>query len=321
MHEHQLEAKAIERALDQAQKILIISHQSPDGDTVGSANALAELLHSRGKQVQLFCIHPLPDYLRYLPHAHRYSADERLFDLHFDLVLIVDSASLEYAGIDNYLPKLSGNPLVINIDHHFTNTQFGHHNLILASASSTCEIVARLFRHWNLAITPRLANCLITGIITDTNGLKNPATKYATLEITAFLIRCGADLQGIYRATHHQKSLAQLHVWGLALSRLKKNQRYNIAVTYINDDDLAQLKQDADSLEGLANYLAVLQEADIILVLKQDQDVLRGSLRTLFDHIDVSKLAQALGGGGHKKAAGFILPGRLVVHDTGLTIE
>ncbi|MFH0873919.1 MAG: DHH family phosphoesterase [Candidatus Komeilibacteria bacterium] len=321
MHDHQLEAKAIEQALDRAEKILIISHQSPDGDTVGSANAWAELLLQQGKQIQLFCLHPVPANINYLPHSHRYTAEERIFDLHFDLVLVVDSSSLEYAGVHELIPNLAGQPIIINIDHHITNTQFGHHNLVIVAASSTCEIITRLFRHWNIEISPRLANCLLTGIITDTSGLKNPATKHLTLEITAHLIQQGADLYDIYRATHHQKSMGQLQIWGLALSRLQKNQRYNIAITYINDDDLRQLGETTESLEGLANYLAVLQEADVVLVLKQDQDVIRGSFRTPFDHIDVSRLAQVMGGGGHKKAAGFILPGKLVIQSGKIMIE
>lgn len=321
MHDHQIEANAIKQTIDQSRQILIISHRSPDGDTVGAATALAEALLALGKEIQLFCTDPLPAYLHYLPNTHRYSNDEHVFDLHFDLVIVVDSGNLLYAGVDQLIPRLSGTPPIINIDHHVTNTSYGQHNLVIVTASSASEIVGRLLRYWNMDITERMANCLITGIVTDTSGLRNPATKHTTLEIAAYLTRRGADINQVYRLTHHQKTVDQLRLWGLALSRLKKSQTLNLVTTYINDQDLQEYGLTADSLEGLANYLAVLHEAEIVMVLKQKDDVVHGSLRTPFDHVDVSKLAQALGGGGHKKSAGFTVTGKLIIRDNQLIVE
>lgn len=120
--------------------------------------------------------------------------------------------------------------------------------------------------------------------------------------------------------TFENKPLAQLQLWGLALSRLKKIKKYNLAVTYVTHEDLVNLNLTTEAMEGLANYLSILQEVRTILVLKIDEDLIRGSFRTAFETPDVSKVAQALGGGGHKKAAAFRLPGKLLIDGDRWTI-
>jgi phosphoesterase RecJ-like protein len=313
MLNHQPQAEQIKQTIDRAQSILIVSHQSPDGDTLGVGNAWIEYLLSRGKRVRAFCLDPLPEYLQFLPNNHHYTTDQEVFKQQFDILLVVDAGSLQYAGIVDLIPLLPSNIQIINIDHHQTNPLFGHQNLVITSASSTCEVVARLFRHWHVPMTKRLAHCLLTGILTDTGALRNPATGHLTLETAAHLTAAGADMNQILSYTFENKPLAQLQLWGLALSRLKKIKKYNLAVTYITHEDLISLNLTTEAMEGLANYLSILQEARTILVLKTDEDLIRGSFRTAFETPDVSKVAQALGGGGHKKAAAFRLPGKLII--------
>lgn len=316
MQNHLLEARAIRDHLDAAQSILIISHQSPDGDTLGSGNAMIEYLLRQGKKVTAFCLDPLPAYLHYLPHNHYYTSSYGVFAHTYDAVVVVDSGSLEYAGVKDLIPILPNNPTLINIDHHQTNPLYGQQNIVITQASSTCEVIARLFHHWEVILDRSLAQCLLTGIITDTSGLKNPATNHLTIGVVSKLIRAGADIQDIYRKTHHQKSINQLRLWGLALSRLKMNKKHRIASTYIRHEDLDEHGVTGESLEGIANYLAVLSDARVILVLKTEPGIVRGSFRTPFNKPDLSRLAQTLGGGGHKKAAGFLLPGELITEGT-----
>jgi len=320
MLQYQQQAESIKQTIDQAQSILIVAHQSPDGDTLGVGNAWIEYLLSRGKRVQAFCLDPLPEYLSFLPNNHHYSTDQSLFNQPFDILLVLDAGSLEYAGIAALIVSLPSTTKIINIDHHQTNPLYGHHNLVITTASSTCEVVTRLFRHWHIPLTKRLAQCLMTGVLTDTGALRNPATSHLTLETTAHLIAAGADMNQIISRTFENKPVPQLRLWGLALSRLKKIKKYNLAVTYITYEDLATHALTPEAIEGLANYLAVLNEAQTILVLKVDPEMIRGSFRTSFDKPDVSKVAQALGGGGHKKAAAFRLAGKLEINGDTWTI-
>ncbi len=320
MLQHQREAEQIKQTIDQAQSILIVSHQSPDGDTLGVGNAWIEYLLSRGKRVRAFCLDPLPEYLQFLPNNHHYTTDQEIFKQQFDVLLVLDAGSLQYAGIVELIPLLPTTIQIVNIDHHQTNPLYGHYNLVITSASSTCEVVTRLFRHWHIPITKRLAQCLLTGVVTDTGALRNPATGHLTLETSAHLIAAGADMNQIISYTFENKPLPQLQLWGLALSRLKKIKKYNLAVTYITHEDLTRLNLTTEAMEGLANYLAILNEARTILVLKIEPDLIRGSFRTPFDKPDVSKIAQALGGGGHKKAAAFRLPGKLIIDGNSWTV-
>ncbi len=313
MLNHQPQAEQIKQTIDQAQSILVVSHQSADGDTLGVGNAWIEYLLSRGKRVRAFCRDPLPTYLQFLPNNHHFTTDQEIFRQPFDILLVLDAGSLNHAGIDDLVPLLPTPLTIINIDHHQSNALFGHQNLVIATASSTCEVVARLFHHWRVPITKRLAHCLLTGILTDTGALRNPATGYLTLETAAQLTAAGADMNQILSYTFNNKPLAQLQLWGLALSRLRRNKKYNLAVTYVTHDDLTSLNLTVEAMEGLANYLSVLQGPQALLLLKVDPDLIRGSFRTAFDKPDVSKLAQALGGGGHRKSAAFRLPGKLIV--------
>ncbi len=320
MQNHQIQAKVIYDACQRAVSILIISHQSPDGDTLGAGTALIEYLTSLGKDVYAFCTDQIPPYLQYLPYSHLYTDNTAAFDREYDVIIVVDAGSLEYAGVTQHLEKHHPKTLTINIDHHQTNPHFGDINLVITTASSTCEVIARLLKHWRLEPSQRMAQSLLTGIITDTSGLRNAATSHQTITTAADLVKAGADIQQLYRQTHQQKSINQLRLWGLALSRLKMNTHYQMAATYIRHEDIHEHELTPESLEGLANYLAVLSDARVVLVLKTEPGIIRGSFRTVFDHPDVSILAQAMGGGGHKKAAAFRISGDLQITDTGWNV-
>ena len=312
MNNHKDISQSIKRHLEKAQSILIISHKKPDGDTLGANFALTDYLQGQGKSITSFCLDPLPNSFNFLPNSHLLTNDHLVFTKKYDLVIVLDSGSLPYAGVDKLLTALPNNFTLINIDHHASNPSYGDINLVISTAASTTEIIYRLFKDWSVNWTPDLATALVCGMITDTDGFMNPATNYSTLAATADLINHGANINQIAQITLSNQSIHNLKLWGRALSRLTKNLKYDLVYTYLTQKDFTECQTDDSAGEGIANFLHILKEAKIILVLSEiDNNLIKGSLRTTDDNTDLAKLAQALGGGGHKKASGFSLPGKL----------
>lgn len=312
MKNHQDISQSIYQEIKSAQDILVISHQKPDGDTVGANLALTSFLINKNKNVTSFCIDPVPDNLSFLPNSHLINNDHRVFVQKYDLVIAVDCSNLQYAGVDGLITALPKGYTFINIDHHVSNPNYADINLVLPEASSTAEVLYRLFMDWNIEWNQDIANCLGCGLITDTNGFKNPATNYLALSAASDLINKGANVYKTIQNTVNQNNIGNLKLWGRALERLHKVKQYNLIYTWLTLKDFEECGVEASAAEGIANFLHILKEGEIIMVLREDAgNIIKGSLRTTSD-VDLTRLAGVFGGGGHKKAAGFSLPGKLV---------
>lgn len=311
----------IRQAIAKAENILIISHPKPDGDTLGSAFALTNYLLKIGKNITNFCLDPLPDMFSFLPNSYRLTNDHLVFTKKYDLVIVVDSGSLAYAGVEKLISALAPGFSLINIDHHASNTHYADINLVVTEAASCTEVLFYLFESWQIYWDQNIATCLLCGLVTDTGGFVNPATQYNTLQAASGLVRYGANLWQILQNTAYRQNINNLKLWGLAFSRLKKIDKYDLVYTFLKQEDFISCQADESATEGISNFLHILKEAKIILVLKETSDgLVKGSMRTAEDDIDLAKFCQKLGGGGHKKAAGFSLPGRLAYDKNTLSI-
>jgi phosphoesterase RecJ-like protein len=314
-------AKKIHDHLKQAKDVLIVSHKNPDGDTLASASALMQYLRQLNIKHTAFCATPISQNLAFLPHLEYFITDSALLhQRRFDTVIVVDAGDLLYAGVQEYFQKLAYSPVIINIDHHRTNELYGHHNLVLPDAASTTEVLHFYFKINNIKLDKHLATCLLTGIVTDTNNFSNPATTARSLKTASELLRAGANLRLIQGWTLKNKTLGGLKIWGKVLSRLQKNNEYDVVSTVLIPEDIADNKKDVsnEEVEGLSNFLNNLGEGKIVLLLKDKGDgIIKASLRTTDPLTDVSILAQYFGGGGHAKAAGFSIPGKILQTATG----
>lgn len=307
--------KKILNEIDRAHRVMLVMHQKPDGDTVGSALAMAHYLDTVKKPHTCFCVDELSPTLKFLPGSQKVTNDDAEWHpvrAEFDLVIVFDSGDLKYAGIDTYIDRLTHNFKIINIDHHETNKDYGHHNLVIRNASSTCEIVHDLL-HSVDALNKEIATCLMTGLVTDTGGFTNLATTASSIEAASKLLLKGANMKAIAHKTIKNKSLATLKLWGRALERLSSAD--GLVTTVITQQDMQECGAGLEALEGVSNFLNSLDketDAKAILVLaEQEPGMIKGSFRTTHPLIDVAKLATLFGGGGHKKAAGFTIPGEL----------
>ncbi|MFA5126848.1 MAG: bifunctional oligoribonuclease/PAP phosphatase NrnA [Patescibacteria group bacterium] len=320
MKSHRTISQAIWQAINRAKDVLIFSHQKPDGDTLGANLALTRFLKNLNKNVTSFCIDPLPLGLQFLPDSHCLTQDHLVFTKKYDLIIALDSGSLDYAGVRYLLTALPINYTLINIDHHASNDHYGHINLVIHDASSTCEVIYRLLKDWQVTLDKEMATHLSTGIITDTGGFRNNATGHLSLSAAADLYRQGANLQQIMNQTLNNRELKHLKLWGRTLERLQHVDQYQLVYTFVTQQDFLECEISDGNIEGIANFLHILNEGKIILVLKEDADnMIKGSMRTTTD-IDLAKIATLLGGGGHKKASGFSLPGKLVYDNNKLRV-
>jgi len=302
-------APLILNALKSANHPLLIAHENPDGDTLGASLALAQHLESEAKNYQLFCIDQPAPYFNFLPKIEKLTSDYNLIALkNHDLIIAIDCGSLARTGLANDLLKIKNEIPLINIDHHQGNELFGRFNLVIPTASSTSEIMYNFFNFHNLKIDKFIATSLLTGILDDTMNFTNAATTTESLKIASELLNLGARANQIINYLTQNKNLPSLKLWGEILSRTETNNQYNFAYTYIKQKDFIENKIEMEAIDGIANFLSNLQDLDFIMVLTEENDgYIKGSLRTTKENIDVSQLAKSLGGGGHKKAAGFKL--------------
>ncbi|MFA5128949.1 MAG: bifunctional oligoribonuclease/PAP phosphatase NrnA [Patescibacteria group bacterium] len=320
---NQILINKLEQLILAAQKILVMVHQKPDGDALGSGLAFSEFLDTLGKTNDFFALGPISSSADFLPSRKKIKSNYNEITLSdYGLIIILDCGDLKQTGIETEIRALSPALPIINIDHHRTNETFGVLNILDPESSSTAEIVFSLFEQLNFSFSKDAATLLLTGLITDTANFSNPATTFSSLEAAGKLLARGARLGEISSNVLQNKSLDVLKFWGVILSRLTENKELGIVTTVITQEDLELANLDEEALEGVTNFLNNLKGAKMVLVLKALEDgKIKGSFRTTVPGIDVSRLAKTFGGGGHAKAAGFTIPGKLVKIEGGWRIE
>lgn len=297
--------------IKRANRPLLVMHKKPDGDTLGSALAMARWLREQGKDACIFCRDSAPRHYDFLPEFEKIQNDPAIFERQeIDLIVVLDSGDLGYAGVEEIISGINRSLPIINIDHHATNRHYGEINLVEPDASSTAEVVHNFFETNDIKINRHIATSLLVGILTDTTNFTNPGTTVSSMRVASKLISYGARTGEITRRIMKNKSIDSLRLWGKTLSRLEENRQLNMAIAIIKKEDLAEVNAPGEAVEGVANFLNALLDVRLVLVLRETNDGhVKGSFRST--DADVSKIAAALGGGGHKKAAGFTIKGRL----------
>lgn len=292
-----------------ASHVLLISGDHPDGDALGSLIALYHYMQALGVKVTCFSAAPIPETLAFMPLPPLiFSKDELPEDI--DVAISFDHSDIEQTGIVNWLSEKK--PHLINIDHHPTNDLWGDTNIVTTKAAAACELIYNLYRVNGIPFSKESASALLTGLMTDTGNFGNPATSATAMSAASVLIKHGGKTQTIIEETYRNKSLPSLKFWGEIIDNVIHRPELNLAVFLIPYDKMQQYNATEEWLDGLSNFLTVLSEAKAILVLREvEPQLIKGSFRTTHDDVDVGKLAQILGGGGHQKAAGFTLAGSL----------
>ncbi len=305
MHESFPQAKQL---LEQANTILLTTHERTDGDDLGSTLALAHYLKNSGKQVAVVVKGGVPKQLQYLPMSELVS--ETLPNLNFDL-LVISGCSVRDRVKHESILELS--VPILNLDHHPDNKMYGDINVVDHTKSSVAELTYDLFKFADWEIDHKIALCLLTGIVTDTGIFMHSNTQASTLAAAADLMTKGARVSTITKHTYEGKDLASLKAWSKALGNAHYDPVKQMIYSIITTEELNALgNPPLSAFEGVVETLNKVPEAKFAMFLKQDKDIIKGSLRSE-EHkgVDVQAIAQSFGGGGHKLAAGFTLLGTL----------
>lgn len=294
-----------------AEKIAIISHRNPDGDTSGAGLGLRDVLLRMGKFVVNICADPLPTSFQYMPDASSYV--QHIDPRQFDLVITVDAATKAQTGFYETCPELfSGEIPLINIDHHVSNEIFGTLNLVVADACSTTAVLWEIFRVLGWSVSPDAATCLLNGVMTDTGSLQHSNTTPKTYRIAAKMLAAGASLHKIRQNVFKSTPVSTLKLWGRILDRMEIDHE-NVVVSSVSDEDFEKTGADPKDASGVIDYLNMVPQAKYALLLTDRAGRVKGSFRTHREDVNVSRIAGSFGGGGHVKAAGFSMPGQLKI--------
>jgi len=287
------------------QKVLILLHLEPDGDTISSALALFTYLKRQGKHCDCAVNGEVPEIFHFLPGSNEIKKDFLLGD--YDLIIAVDCGDAKRTGFPTRLEQICHKRPLINIDHHFKNNlhKIASVNIINEKASATCEIVFDLLNYLEAKIDKRIATYILAGIYYDTGGFQHSNVTGKTLKIASECLRLGARINLISQHINGSKSSGALRLWGIALKKMKIKKN-GIVYSTISQADLAIARANAEDASGIVNLINTVPKSRLaILFLENPDGTMRASLRTETEGVDVSRLARIFGGGGHKKAAGF----------------
>lgn len=302
--------KIVDRILDAvaaSQRICIVSHIRPDGDCIGSQLGLALALQAQGKDVVCWNEDAMPQKLSFLDPKRLVRAPRR--NEEFDCVIAVDSASLGRLG--KVADCINKRKVFINIDHHQSNTRYADLNWVSAKEPSTGELIFRLLRDANWAVTPAIADCLFTAVSTDTGSFQYPTTRPATYYVGGDLVRRGANLEKICNEVYQSYTLSRVRLLQHTYNHFRLTHENQIGYFWLKRADYARTGAVADDSEGLIDHIRAIEPVVVACMFEElEPELTRISLRSKDPAVDVNKIAGLFGGGGHAAAAGARIPGK-----------
>jgi phosphoesterase RecJ-like protein len=307
-----VEFRNLKYIIENAERILLVAHTRPDADTVGANLALREYIQSLGKTVDIACFDSFPKNLEELFSAD--FIDLETIDLsQYSTIIACDSVD---RGFDRVASTLSNDQMIVLIDHHPNIFLKGDVVIIDTDYSSSSELIYFFFQQHAIKITPTIATMLLTGIIFDTGGFQHRSVSSDVMDAASDLVKKGGRLATISKVLFSHNSLSALKLWGKAFCKAKLNSKSGMIVTAVTQADIDECQASAEDIYQVASILSTVPNAKFSLVLSERPDnIIRASLRSISDHnIDVSAIAKQFGGGGHRLASGFEIPGK--IHET-----
>jgi phosphoesterase RecJ-like protein len=299
-------ANQIEAILDtlrRGKRFLVCSHMRPDGDAVGSMLAMRMLLEQLGKQADLVTADRIPNVHRGLPGAEDIQTTERI-EGSYDAAILLECDGLERTrllGLERFF--------LINIDHHATGRAYANLNWIDRGAASVGELVYRLVKAAGARVTPEMATCLYTTVLTDTGGFCYGSTQASTFGLAQELVLAGADPIHIAHNVYFSTPTSKLLLLGAALVNLKHEKR--LAWLWVTGQDMARTGANEEDCEGIVNFALCASGVEAAVFLREMPDQrIQLSLRSK-GRVNVAEIAERLGGGGHESAAGCTVEGPL----------
>ena len=280
-------------------QVTCLAHKDADADSLGSALGFAIALRSIGQRVRVVVPEPLPRLLEYLPGFETVEVGGAPLG---DTVFTFDCATLGRFG--ERRAEVEHASIVVNIDHHSSNTAFGTINLVDAAASATGQVIHRLLRELGAPISPAVATNLYAALFTDTGGFRHENTTEESLRLAAALVAAGADPGWVALKSYKSRSLAQVRLEGLAVARMHSEMNGRLLWSEVTIAMLEETGADMQDAEGIIDALQSIATMQIAILFKQHTaDRSKISVRTR-EPLDATEVCTPFGGGGHKRAAG-----------------
>ena len=296
--------------IKKANHFLLASHTDPDGDAVSSLLALGLALDKLDKKITLYNASPIPAVYRFLPSVDRIVNKIKQIKA-YDAALILDCGDLSRIGKAS--TTVSRVPVVINIDHHISNTGFGSMQVVDAQACSTAEIVHRLINALKVPFDKDIATSIYTGILTDTGSFRFSNTNQAAFAISHEMAALGAEPYSVAQHVFGTYSLGRIKLLNLALDSLEISKNGKLSIMTITNAMFEYTKTQPEDVDGMINYARRIEDVKVAaLIQEQKNGKVKSDSQRRFHvslrsdgSVDVAAIAGAFGGGGHPSAAGF----------------
>lgn len=320
-----------------ARRLLIVSHVNPDGDALSSVCAFLELADILKVPADAYCHDKKVKAFSYLPYESVITSDKTkiapLTD--YDVMVVLDCGAMSRTNLETEIKEVQltvDRPYIIELDHHPKIDDYADLEIRQIEKAATVEVIYNLLKEGKVNFNKNLANCILTGILTDTGNFLYSCSTNINIAIASEMLGYGAQFPKIINNTLHNQNILTMKLWGVTMDNLCINEEYNLAYSIITKDDVDNLLKlgTAEEIERYLNYdvygdiagfLSNLSGVQAIMLLREDQDgKIKGSLRTSRPDVDISGLAKQLGGGGHPKASGFVIYGHINKTESGWEI-
>lgn len=297
----------IKEEIRKAEKIVILTHESPDGDAVSSSLSVMHALEQLDKKADVI----IPEYskdFKFLPGAEKILVESEIKE--YDLAISVDCSDLKrLVGSKEYFQTAKK---TIQIDHHSVNAMFADLNYVDPVAPACAQVLIGMFEYFGIEITKDLGTCILTGIITDTGGFQYSGVTPETLEFAAEILRKGVNISKICQKVLRNKTKANCELTKLLYDRMEFSEDGKIVISYITLEDNKKVNAQMGDDEGLVEIERDIEGVEVAVLLKEKEGTngFKASLRSK-EKVNVSDVCFLLGGGGHPRAAGCFVSGDL----------
>ncbi len=291
--------------IKKAEKIVILTHEHPDGDAIGSSLAMYHALKAFGKNPDLIIpVHS--KVFNCLPGVEEIKTESNIE--HYDLAISLDCATIKM--LNGFASYFENAKVKVCIDHHSTNTMFGDYNYVNPAAPACAQVLLVILEYFGIEMTKEIGTCILAGIITDTGGFKYQGVTAETFEFVAWLLNKGVNVSNIYRQVLEIKTKPNFELNRIANNRVEFLEDGKIAYTYITAEDEAKVGSESGDHEGIVDIGRCVEGVEVSIFIRQTEKGCKISLRSN-NYVNVADACSIFGGGGHARAAGATIQGTI----------
>lgn len=286
--------------IKKAENIAIMAHEAPDGDAIGSSLAMCLALRDMGKNAVVLMKDEFPENFAYIP-GREFIKKEAELEI-YDMSIVLDCPNIKRINSE-FVEIFENSKVTVEIDHHNKNDMFADYNIVNHVSPATAQILVSSFEYLNIEITKDIASCLLTGVITDTNGFRNTNVTIESFEFASWCLEKGLNLSKIYKQSMLTMSRSKFEAQKLAMNRMEFFADGKISFTYMTKADDKALEVKAGEHDGIVEIGKSIEGVEVSIFLYEKEKGFKASLRSN-EYVNVSEVCLTFGGGGHIKAAG-----------------